>query len=147
MRKALSIATTAAGTGALLALTAPLSPAAPASGPPSTGSAGPATRAGPAAAPGITVTSPGADSSFRAYGSTSLTWTNTTGQDVDVWLTVRSGGRAERLAKVTSKAGSERAGEALVTLPRVAPGSSYALEVAAADGAARGFSRPVTVTA
>ncbi|MFG2137988.1 hypothetical protein [Streptomyces sp. NPDC048650] len=95
----------------------------------------------------IAVTAPMAGLSFRVNGSFSVAWTNNTGHDVDVWLSVRTKGkRTQRLALVAPRAGSASVGEALVTLPRVSPGRAYALEVAAGDGVTRAFSTPFAVT-
>jgi hypothetical protein len=97
----------------------------------------------------IEVTAPTGDLSFRANGSFSVSWTNNTGKDVDVWLNTGTGeADSERLALVVPRAGSGTQGEALVSLPRVPPGSSYSLEVAAAGtGGAHAFSEPFAVTA
>ncbi|MFE7318411.1 hypothetical protein ACFU7T_35735 [Streptomyces sp. NPDC057555] len=95
----------------------------------------------------IRVTAPAGPMSLRANGSLPVTWTNTTGAEVDVWLSAAAGrGRIQRLALVSPRAGAAAAGEALVTLPAVAPGRAYALEVAAGNGAAHAFSRPFAVT-
>ncbi|MGG2460083.1 hypothetical protein ACO0M4_09720 [Streptomyces sp. RGM 3693] len=95
----------------------------------------------------IQVTAPAAPVSLRANGSFPVAWTNTTGTEVDVWLNAAAGrGRIQRLALVSPRAGAGTAGEALVTLPVVPPGRSYALEVAAGSGTAHAFSRPFAVT-
>ncbi|MFF2806525.1 hypothetical protein ACFVT2_04955 [Streptomyces sp. NPDC058000] len=95
----------------------------------------------------IQVTASAAPVSLRANGSFPVTWTNTTGTEVDVWLNAAAGrGRIQRLALVSPRAGAGTAGEALVTLPVVPPGRAYALEVAAGSGTAHAFSRPFAVT-
>ncbi|MFJ9848391.1 hypothetical protein [Streptomyces sp. NPDC101150] len=95
----------------------------------------------------IAVTAPQPGLSFRVHGSFSVAWTNNTGREVDVWLHVRTRAkRTQRVALVAPRAGAGPTGEALVTLPLVAPGRAYFLEVSADDGAARAFSRAFTVT-
>ncbi|MEU9118203.1 hypothetical protein AB0D04_42465 [Streptomyces sp. NPDC048483] len=84
--------------------------------------------------------------SFRGNGSFSVTWTNGTGRDVDVWLTHSTAKQTQRLALVAPRAGARPAGEALVTLPQLAPGRAYALEVATGDGTAHAFSTRFSVT-
>ncbi|MGW7549858.1 hypothetical protein [Streptomyces rimosus] len=101
--------------------------------------------AGPAAAdPSLKVRTPAAGSSAKVAGSLLVQWTNTTGKEVDVWLSARtpSGGH-DRLSLVAPKAGSKRAGEALATLPVVAPGTSYTVEVTTQDGAESDVSGPL----
>ncbi|WP_411121983.1 hypothetical protein [Streptomyces sp. x-19] len=95
----------------------------------------------------IQVTAPAGPVNLRANGSFPVAWTNSTGAEVDVWLSATAGrGRIQRLALVSPRAGAARAGEALVTLPAVPPGRAYALEVAAGNGTAHAFSRPFAVT-
>ncbi|GGU50268.1 hypothetical protein GCM10010211_13190 [Streptomyces albospinus] len=95
----------------------------------------------------IRVTAPTGPISLRAHGSFPVDWTNTTGTDVDVWLSSAAGrGRAQRLARVSPRAGSAAAGEAIVTLPRVRPGPAYSLEVVSGNGAVHAFSKPFAVT-
>ncbi|MFI9045376.1 hypothetical protein [Streptomyces sp. NPDC053427] len=97
--------------------------------------------------PRIAVTAPQPGLSFRVNGSFSVAWTNNTGGEVDVWLHVRTRGkRTQRVALVAPRAGAGATGEALVTLPLVAPGRAYSLEVAAHDGVARAFSKGFAVT-
>ncbi|KAA6212653.1 hypothetical protein CP973_25175 [Streptomyces albofaciens JCM 4342] len=105
--------------------------------------------AGPAAAPAaadppLKVRTPAAGSSAKVAGSLLVQWTNTTGKEVDVWLSARtpSGGH-DRLSLVAPKAGSKRAGEALATLPVVPPGTSYTVEVTTQDGAESDVSGPL----
>ncbi|WP_053695950.1 hypothetical protein [Streptomyces sp. NRRL F-5755] len=101
--------------------------------------------AGPAAAdPSLKVRTPAAGSSAKVAGSLLVQWTNTTGKEVDVWLSARtpSGGH-DRLSLVAPKAGSKRAGEALATLPVVSPGTSYTVEVTTQDGAESDVSGPL----
>ncbi|MEV6564631.1 Ser-Thr-rich GPI-anchored membrane family protein [Streptomyces kronopolitis] len=97
----------------------------------------------------IVVTAPAPGVDYKANGSTSVAWTNTTGEQVDIWLWADNGhGPAERVSVVAPRAGAGRHGEALVTLPNVPPGPRYFLEVATAgDGAVRGVSHPFAVTA
>ncbi|WP_053927236.1 hypothetical protein [Streptomyces chattanoogensis] len=93
----------------------------------------------------VTALQPGL--SFRGNGSFSVDWKNNTGREVDVWLTVRTRGhRMQRLGLVAPRAGAGAVGEALVTLPQVAPGRGYALEVAADDGIAHAYSTAFAVT-
>ncbi|MCE4942502.1 hypothetical protein LVX13_05070 [Streptomyces albulus] len=95
----------------------------------------------------IQVTAPAGPVNLRANGSFPVAWTNSTGAEVDVWLSATAGrGRIQRLALVSPRAGAASAGEALVTLPAVPPGRAYALEVAAGNGTAHAFSRPFAVT-
>ncbi|WP_310719771.1 hypothetical protein [Streptomyces lydicus] len=95
----------------------------------------------------IEVTAPQAGVNFKSNGSSVVAWTNTTGQQVDIWLNADMGhGRTQRMGMVATKAGAGRTGEAIVTLPRVPPGPHYFLEVVAGDGAVRGFSRTFAVT-
>ncbi|MFH8590923.1 hypothetical protein [Streptomyces rimosus] len=101
--------------------------------------------AGPAAAdPSLKVRTPAAGSSAKVAGSLLVQWTNTTGKEVDVWLSARtpSGGH-DRLSLVAPKAGSKRSGEALATLPVVAPGTTYTVEVTTQDGAESDVSGPL----
>ncbi|MFF4952347.1 hypothetical protein ACWC2K_06955 [Streptomyces chattanoogensis] len=93
----------------------------------------------------VTALQPGL--SFRGNGSFSVDWKNNTGHEVDVWLTVRTRGhRMQRLGLVAPRAGAGAIGEALVTLPQVAPGRGYALEVAADDDIAHAYSTAFAVT-
>ncbi|WP_275461783.1 hypothetical protein [Streptomyces noursei] len=95
----------------------------------------------------IQVTAPAGPVNLRANGSFPVAWTNSTGAEVDVWLSATAGrGRIQRLALVSPRAGAASAGEALVTLPAVPPGRAYTLEVAAGNGTAHAFSRPFAVT-
>ncbi|MER7987098.1 hypothetical protein ABTY53_16130 [Streptomyces noursei] len=95
----------------------------------------------------IQVTAPAGPVNLRANGSFPVAWTNSTGTEVDVWLSATAGrGRIQRLALVSPRAGAATAGEALVTLPAVPPGRAYALEVATGNGTAHAFSRPFAVT-
>ncbi|MGD3109135.1 hypothetical protein [Streptomyces sp. YGL11-2] len=104
-------------------------------------------RTGPQPAGRIQVTTPTGPISLRAHGSFPVAWTNTTGADVDVWLNAAAGrGRAQRVARVSPRAGSAAAGEAIVTLPRVRPGPAYSVEVVAGDGAVHAYSKPFSVT-
>ncbi|WP_274912197.1 hypothetical protein [Streptomyces sp. WZ-12] len=108
---------------------------------------GPRPGAAPPGAGRIRITAPAGPMSLRPNGSFPVTWTNTTGTEVDVWLSAAAGhGRIQRLALVSPKAGAAPAGEALVTLPAVPPGSKYALEVAAGNDTTRAFSRPFAIT-
>ncbi|MFI0902768.1 Ser-Thr-rich GPI-anchored membrane family protein [Streptomyces sioyaensis] len=97
----------------------------------------------------IVVTAPAPGVDYKANGSFTVAWKNTTGEQVDVWLYAETGqGRAERVAVVAPRAGDGPTGEALVTLPNVPPGPRYFLEVATAgDGAVRGVSRTFAITA
>ncbi|MGA4876285.1 GPI anchored serine-threonine rich family protein [Streptomyces lydicamycinicus] len=94
----------------------------------------------------VTAPEPGVD--YKANGSFAVTWNNSTGEEVDIWLRTATGhGESERVALVATKAGAGPSGEALVTLPRVPPGKRYFLEVATAgDGAVRAFSRTFAIT-
>ncbi|MFE0190144.1 hypothetical protein [Streptomyces sp. NPDC058989] len=96
----------------------------------------------------IEVTSPQGGVDFRPNGSFAVAWKNTTGEQVDVWLRTDTGhGRSQRLGLVATHAGAGRAGEVIVTLPRVPPGPRYFLEVATTgDGEVRGLSRTFAVT-
>ncbi|MFK0294101.1 hypothetical protein ACIQU6_27030 [Streptomyces sp. NPDC090442] len=108
---------------------------------------GPRPDAAPPGTGRIEITAPAGPMSLRPNGSFPVTWTNTTGSEVDVWLSAAAGhGRIQRLALVSPKAGAAPAGEALVTLPAVPPGSKYALEVAAGNDLAHAFSRPFAIT-
>ncbi|MFH8403942.1 hypothetical protein ACH4FX_04075 [Streptomyces sp. NPDC018019] len=124
--KARTIAVSAATTAAAAALT--VGPAAAPS----------------AAAPALKVTRPAAGASAKVAGSLLVQWTNTTGKEVDVWLSARtpSGGH-ERLSLVAPKAGDKRTGEALATLPTVPPGTSYTVELTTQDGAEHDVSGPL----
>ncbi|MEU5543240.1 Ser-Thr-rich GPI-anchored membrane family protein [Streptomyces sioyaensis] len=97
----------------------------------------------------IVVTAPAPGVDYKANGSFTVAWKNTTGEQVDIWLYAETGqGRAERVAVVAPRAGDGPTGEALVTLPNVPPGRHYFLEVATAgDGAVRGVSRTFAITA
>ena len=83
----------------------------------------------------VTAPQPGVD--YKANGSFSVAWKNSTGEEVDVWLRTATGhGRSQRVALVAPRAGAGPNGEALVTLPKVPPGPRYFLEVSTAgDGA------------
>ncbi|MFE6691178.1 hypothetical protein ACFVFQ_32505 [Streptomyces sp. NPDC057743] len=108
---------------------------------------GPRPEAAPPGAGRIRITAPAGPMSLRPNGSFPVTWTNTTGSEVDVWLSAAAGhGRIQRVALVSPKAGAAASGEALVTLPAVPPGSKYALEVAAGDHTTTAFSRPFAIT-
>ncbi|MFJ6748654.1 MULTISPECIES: hypothetical protein [unclassified Streptomyces] len=116
--------------------------------PATTAAPAPTTAPTPREADRIEVTAPIEGLSFRVNGSFSVAWTNNTGEDVDVWLTTRTGSEdSERVALVAPRAGAGAQGEALVTLPLVPPGASYALEVAVETGSAADYSRPFAVTA
>ncbi|WP_050502835.1 hypothetical protein [Streptomyces monomycini] len=106
---------------------------------------------GPAAAPSaadpaLKVTAPAAGSSAKVAGSLLVQWSNTTGKEVDVWLSARtpSGGH-DRLSLVAPKAGDKKAGEALATLPTVPPGTSYTVEVTTQDGKESDVSGPLSL--
>ncbi|WP_043268019.1 hypothetical protein [Streptomyces sp. CT34] len=103
-------------------------------------------RIGPPSAGRIQVTAPAGPISLRKHSSFPVAWTNTTGADVDVWLNAMAGrGRAQRLARVSPRAGSAADGEAIVTLPQVRPGPAYSVEVVAGNGAVHAFSKPFAV--
>ncbi|MFI0259787.1 hypothetical protein ACH4OW_12230 [Streptomyces sp. NPDC017056] len=106
---------------------------------------------GPAAAPAVAdpavkVTTPAAGASAKVAGSVLVQWSNTTGKEVDVWLSVRTpSGSHDRLSLVAPKAGSKKAGEALATLPTVPPGTTYTVEVATQDGGESDVSGPLSL--
>ncbi|MFH9419404.1 hypothetical protein [Streptomyces sp. NPDC017529] len=106
---------------------------------------------GPAAAPSaadpaVKVTTPAAGASAKVAGSLLVQWSNTTGKEVDVWLSARTpSGSHDRLSLVAPKAGSKKAGEALATLPTVPPGTSYTVEVATQDGGESDVSGPLSL--
>ncbi|MFH8346510.1 hypothetical protein [Streptomyces sp. NPDC018045] len=106
---------------------------------------GPAT-APSAAGPAVKVTTPAAGSSAKVAGSLLVQWSNTTGKEVDVWLSARtpSGGH-DRLSLVAPKAGGKSAGEALATLPTVPPGTAYTIEVTTQDGTESDVSGPLSL--
>ncbi|MEU7186271.1 hypothetical protein [Streptomyces sp. NPDC045369] len=99
-----------------------------------------------AAGPALKVTTPAAGSSAKVAGSLLVQWSNTTGKEVDVWLSARtpSGGH-DRLSLVAPKAGTKKAGEALATLPTVPPGTSYTIEVTTQDGKESDVSGPLSL--
>ncbi|MGW1376491.1 hypothetical protein ACWD6P_19780 [Streptomyces sp. NPDC002446] len=169
----LAVAVSATAVGCMLVVTlAPARPDAATGGPPAagalaaaTGHEGSSARAATsalgagAARPGtdlptapvtgrIEVTAPQAGVDFQPNGSFAVAWRNSTGEQVDVWLRTATGhGRSQRLGLVATQAGAGAAAEAIVTLPPVAPGPRYFLEVATAgDGEVRGFSRTFAVT-
>ncbi|WP_336049563.1 hypothetical protein [Streptomyces sp. CA2R101] len=96
----------------------------------------------------IEVTAPGPGVDYKANGSFTAAWTNSTGEEVDVWLRAATGhGRSQRVALVVPRAEAGPTGEAIVTLPKVPPGPRYALEVATAgDGAVGAVSRTFAIT-
>ncbi|MFH8568301.1 hypothetical protein [Streptomyces sp. NPDC017993] len=152
-----------APTGGPSAVTAPL-PGQPGAPGPTKGSAARAVTTGlgappphtgvpsplPAAAPQagrIEVTAPPRGLTFRVNGSFTVSWKNTTGENVNVWLHTKSGkSRPERLVMVAPRGGNKPTDEAIVTLPRVPAGPSYRLEVAAAYGPATAFSNTFAIT-
>ncbi|KIZ17278.1 hypothetical protein SNA_14715 [Streptomyces natalensis ATCC 27448] len=95
----------------------------------------------------IAVNGPAPGLTFRGNGGFSVSWTNNTGREVDVWLTVRHGNRMQRMAQVAPRAGAGPTGEALVSLPPVAPGRAYALEVTTQDDIAHAYSTSFAVIA
>ncbi|MEU4846628.1 hypothetical protein [Streptomyces gilvosporeus] len=95
----------------------------------------------------IAVNGPAPGLTFRGNGGFSVSWTNNTGREVDVWLTVRHGNRMQRMALVAPRAGAGPTGEALVSLPPVAPGHAYALEVTTDDDIAHAYSTAFSVIA
>ncbi|MGW7573940.1 hypothetical protein [Streptomyces sp. NPDC054765] len=94
----------------------------------------------------VTAPQPGVD--YKANGSFTVAWKNSTGEEVDVWLRAATGhGRSQRVALVVPRAPATRTGEALVTLPEVPPGPRYFLEVATAgDGTVGDVSRTFAIT-
>ncbi|MFG2531214.1 hypothetical protein [Streptomyces sp. NPDC048516] len=94
----------------------------------------------------VTAPEPGVD--FKANGSFTAAWKNSTGEEVDVWLRAATGhGRSQRVALVVPRAEAGPTGEALVTLPKVPPGPRYVLEVSTAgDGAVGAVSRTFAIT-
>lgn len=96
----------------------------------------------------IEVTAPGPGVDYKANGSFTAAWKNSTGEEVDVWLRAATGhGRSQRVALVVPRAEAGPTGEAIVTLPKVPPGPRYALEVATAgDGAVGAVSRTFAIT-
>lgn len=94
----------------------------------------------------VTAPEPGVD--YKANGSFTVAWKNSTGEPVDVWLRAATGhGRSQRVALVVPRAAAGAASEAIVTLPKVPPGPRYFLEVATAgDGAVGGVSRTFAIT-
>ncbi|MFE1172388.1 Ser-Thr-rich GPI-anchored membrane family protein [Streptomyces sp. NPDC058773] len=141
---AMAAASGHAGSAARAATSALGAGAAPAAGP--EGTAEPEEFASPTTGR-IEVTAPAPGVDYKAHGSFSVAWNNSTGEQVDIWLRTATGqGESERVALVATRAGEGRTGETLVTLPRVAPGKRYFLEVATADGAVSGFSRTFAIT-
>ncbi|MFF8785941.1 hypothetical protein [Streptomyces sp. NPDC015125] len=96
----------------------------------------------------IEVTAPGPGVDYKANGSFTVAWKNSTGEEVDVWLRAAAGhGRSQRVALVVPRAEAGPAGEAIVTLPKVPPGPRYFLEVATpGDGAVGAVSRTFAIT-
>ncbi|MFG2827720.1 hypothetical protein ACGFWI_09680 [Streptomyces sp. NPDC048434] len=94
----------------------------------------------------VTAPEPGVD--YKANGSFTVAWKNSTGEKVDVWLRTATGhGRSQRVALVVPRADAGPTGEAIVTLPKVPPGPRYFLEVATAGDAAVGdVSRTFAIT-
>lgn len=94
----------------------------------------------------VTAPKPGVD--YKANGSFTAAWKNSTGEEVDVWLRAATGhGRSQRVALVVPRAEAGPTGEAIVTLPKVPPGPRYVLEVATAgDGAIGAVSRTFAIT-
>lgn len=94
----------------------------------------------------VTAPQPGVD--YKANGSFTVAWRNSTGEEVDVWLRTATGhGRSQRVALVVPRAEAGPNGEAIVTLPEVPPGPRYFLEVATAgDGAVGDVSRTFAIT-
>ncbi|WP_328382572.1 hypothetical protein OHS81_04300 [Streptomyces sp. NBC_00400] len=94
----------------------------------------------------VTAPEPGVD--YKANGSFTAAWKNSTGEEVDVWLRAATGhGRSQRVALVVPRAEAGPTGEAIVTLPKVPPGPRYVLEVATAgDGAVGAVSRTFAIT-
>ncbi|MFD8565602.1 Ser-Thr-rich GPI-anchored membrane family protein [Streptomyces sp. NPDC057694] len=94
--------------------------------------------AGPAAADdALTVTAPATGSVHRAGGSVFVTWRNTTGHELDMWLVHGGDGRVIRLAAKLSGASQ---GETATVLPTVVNGEGYTIELAARAGGARAYS-------
>ncbi|MEU7157011.1 hypothetical protein [Streptomyces chrestomyceticus] len=99
-----------------------------------------------AAGPALKVTAPAAGASAKVEGSLLVQWSNTTGKEVDVWLSARTpSGAHDRLSLVAPKAGTRKAGEALATLPAVPPGTSYTIEVTTQDGGESDVSGPLSL--
>ncbi len=94
----------------------------------------------------IEVTAPPRGLTFRVNGSFTVSWKNTTGENVNVWLHTPSKTRPQRLVMVAPRAGRKPIDEAIVTLPRVPAGPTYRLEVTAAYGPASGFSNTFAIT-
>ncbi|MFE1767983.1 hypothetical protein ACFW81_27680 [Streptomyces angustmyceticus] len=94
----------------------------------------------------VTEPEPGVD--YKANGSFTVAWRNSTGEPVDVWLRAATGqDRSQRVALVVPRSGAGPAGEAIVTLPKVPPGPHYFLEVSTAgDAAVGGLSRTFAIT-
>ncbi|MFJ4715919.1 hypothetical protein [Streptomyces sp. NPDC088785] len=99
--------------------------------------------AGTAAGDGaLTVTAPATGSVHRAGASVFVTWRNSTGQELDMWLVHGGDGRVIRLAAKLSDAPE---GETTTVLPIVVNGDGYTIELAARAGGARAASGSFSV--
>ncbi|WP_372346279.1 Ser-Thr-rich GPI-anchored membrane family protein [Streptomyces sp. KL116D] len=92
--------------------------------------------------PGLSVTAPAAGSVHQAGGTVFVTWQNSTGQEVDMWL-VRGG--TARVVQLAAKLGDAPTGETATVLPPLPEGGGYAIELASRDGSARGYSPSFSV--
>ncbi|GAA2304922.1 GPI anchored serine-threonine rich family protein [Streptomyces kunmingensis] len=95
-----------------------------------------------ASGPAVEVTAPTAGSVHRSGGSVLVTWHNSTGREVDMWLVH---GDSVRVAQLAAKVSAAPSGEKAAVLPDVAQGADYAIEIVARDGGEHGSSPSFTV--
>ncbi|MEU6661823.1 Ser-Thr-rich GPI-anchored membrane family protein [Streptomyces sp. NPDC046821] len=93
----------------------------------------------------VSVITPSGDTVYPVDSSLYVGWRNSTGEEVDVWLTHGSGSDAQRLFKLASKASNKPSSELLSAVPAVPNGDDYAVEVAARDSGDHDYSAPFKV--